>query len=465
METDLSQYGTVSKAPLAAGPGRGAPAPSDLSAYGTVSKPAANPPDPALDAGFLDSWWNGLKGVVTGTLNDLKPKSASERQAAVNNAVGLADKFINGSPEEKDSARKEMEKAIPLGGTALKVERGNYAGAAGDVAAMGTAAAAAGGLGKAADVATSYAPAIAAGAKAAAPGVASGAAGLAASELLAKIPGLEWPMRIGVGLPSVKAISEGLKAGGQAFIAKIPKSIPDSIPFDQLTPAQQRIVVQTASLKAATPGAPAAAAPAPVAAPVASAVPAGLPSGRVPGSLATAEAPPTPIAPPARSPAWQSFPEATAPESAPAAPAVPAALPSGRLPGSMATANAQALAKATAEGNKGAVEFYAKKVEAEQAADEAETDPQRHPKADENRVAAADRIAASLKKLNVTPPPIENDAAWASLAQNLGERDGYVPALATRQMIHERMGSTLEDQLAASIAAVQARKAAVAAAK
>lgn len=66
----------------------------------------------------------------------------------------------------------------------------------------------------------------------------------------------------------------------------------------------------------------------------------------------------------------------------------------------------------------------------------------RHPKADENRVQAADRWAQNLKQLNVPAPAPGDDAAWANLSRSLGERAGYVPAPDTRQMIRERLAAT-----------------------
>lgn len=91
---------------------------------------------------------------------------------------------------------------------------------------------------------------------------------------------------------------------------------------------------------------------------------------------------------------------------------------------------------------------------------------ERHPRADANRVAAADRIARDVTKLDIELPPgdgPEHDAAWGALAQNLGERKGYVPSADTRQLIRERVDAAatkaadapLRKRLAAALAPVK----------
>lgn len=72
-----------------------------------------------------------------------------------------------------------------------------------------------------------------------------------------------------------------------------------------------------------------------------------------------------------------------------------------------------------------------------------EADPlepaQRHPKADASRVAAADRWAAKLTHWQMKAPPLDDDLSWRRMSQRLGERMGYIPSAATREMIAERL--------------------------
>lgn len=70
----------------------------------------------------------------------------------------------------------------------------------------------------------------------------------------------------------------------------------------------------------------------------------------------------------------------------------------------------------------------------------AEPTPEPHPAAAANRLAAADRWTRALKDLDMQAPALDDTQAWKALAQNLGERKGYAPSAATREMIHERMG-------------------------
>jgi hypothetical protein len=213
---------------------------------------------------------------------------------------------------------------------------------------------------------------------------------------------------------------------------------------------------------------------------------AALPSGRIPGRPVPQPAPPAPAP---RVPLWQRT-QAAPPAAEPAYEPVPAtALPSGRVPGKPAappdpgalTSADRAflearLAKAQAEGNRGGVEFYTKKIEAlpapapppvvetpptptpvtpptpapaptleQQLQDSVDAVKARKAAAAEavtqaNRTKAADRWRDALRSADMKAPALDDDAAWKRLAVNMGERPGYVPSMDTRQLIHERMG-------------------------
>lgn len=59
--------------------------------------------------------------------------------------------------------------------------------------------------------------AVAAGARAGTGDVLSGAGKIAGGEVLAKIPGMEYPARIGMGYPGARQVLKGFKKGGKAF--------------------------------------------------------------------------------------------------------------------------------------------------------------------------------------------------------------------------------------------------------
>jgi hypothetical protein len=94
---------------------------------------------------------------------------------------------------------------------AQDVQQGNYAGAAGQMTGLGASLAA----GKIPS--TRLGSAVGAGARAAGPDIATGGALIGGGELLGKVPGMEWPARIGMGYPGARAVAEGLKKGSRAF--------------------------------------------------------------------------------------------------------------------------------------------------------------------------------------------------------------------------------------------------------
>lgn len=170
------------------------------------------------------------------------------------------------------------------------------------------------------------------------------------------------------------------------------------------------------------------------------------PSGRVPGSAAraaaartTAETVPPPNALPA-SDVGRVFdgiefaPPETPPE--PPAPAPPPVAPPEPAPAPTYAQGKAAFEAAKAEAKPSALEQQLQdsvdeiKVRKAAAAEDIKNS---------NRGKAADRWVSALNTLEVAAPALGDDAAWARLAQNLGERKGYTPSADTRALIAERM--------------------------
>lgn len=180
---------------------------------------------------------------------------------------------------------------------------------------------------------------------------------------------------------------------------------------------------------------------------------------------------PVPVLRDANSPAWSQFPNAARPDFPPVSP-IQSPLPSGRVPGSAARAATlpEQPAAAPVESFQPQPVAPAAAAAPQPVAEPTDLEKQlqasldRHPKADENRVQAADRWAQNLKQLNVPAPAPGDDAAWANLSRSLGERAGYVPAPDTRQMIRERLAATpptaqtLLDKSKAAFDAARARR-------
>lgn len=165
--------------------------------------------------------------------------------------------------------------------------------------------------------------------------------------------------------------------------------------------------------------------------------------------------------PPApRVPLWKGI-EATPRDPAAPVEPIPSALPSGRVAGPRVQPGASDVAIDVAPDAPGAPQPVAEPTDLEK---QLQASLDRHPKADENRVQAADRWAQNLKQLNVPAPAPGDDAAWANLSRSLGERAGYVPAPDTRQMIRERLAATpptaqtLLDKSKAAFDAARARR-------
>jgi hypothetical protein len=157
-----------------------------------------------------------------------------------------------------------------------KMQSGDVAGALADTSALGTQIALGTKLPAIAEGTARGVQATAAAAKAAAPGVGAGAAMLAGGEMLGKIPGMEWPARLGMGYPGVRQIMAGGAKGAAAFR----QALMDSAPTSSQVP-----VIPTGDTTAAVP--------LPVR-PVPSYGPQGVPLTEALGAELDAAAPPTP---------------------------------------------------------------------------------------------------------------------------------------------------------------------------
>lgn len=385
---------------LANGPPPAAPAQrgktltlADVQRLAAGPGPGVEPPS-ALQR-FGRAWWNGTHPI--------------------DSVVGLAKSLVTFpdyrelSPAEQAAVDAQFEKA--LGDAASPTAE--YLG---DVAAKGTSTAllmgVTAGLAKGFGIAAENSGSILAGAKGAVRGAAgalvepakfkgfsvpggnvmAGAAGGGAAASALGLPRTAGAI-VGGAAPIVRGAVQGAKG---AIALEERRAILDTPPANAL-PADQVASIFPGIEFAGTPE-PAAPAPETYAA---------TPAGVTPGG---------PIRPPLAS---------AAPSAAPSAPA--AAIPGDDL---------EALLKRS-------LELIGEKKSATPAVADAATEvAQRHPRADANRVAAADRIARDVTKLEIELPPgdgPEHDAAWGALAQNLGERKGYTPSADTRQLVRERV--------------------------
>lgn len=176
------------------------------------------------------------------------------------------------------------------------------------------------------------------------------------------------------------------------------------------------------------------------------------PSGRVPGSAAraaaartTAETVPPPNALPA-SDVGRVFdgiefappetpPEPPAPAPPPVAPPEPAPAPTyaqGKAAFEAAKAEAKAAPGEQLEPWQQQLQDSVDEMKARKAAS---TEAVKNA----NATKAADRWTGNLQKFDVKVPAIEDDARWADLSAKFDERKGYVPSLATRQLILDRV--------------------------
>jgi hypothetical protein len=104
----------------------------------------------------------------------------------------------------------QMEKASD------QAQAGDVAGGIGTTLGVGTNLALASKSPAIIEAAPRVAKAAGSGVVAAAPKVAGGAAMIGAGEVLGKVPGMEWPARIGLGYPGVRKVFQGLKDGVEA---------------------------------------------------------------------------------------------------------------------------------------------------------------------------------------------------------------------------------------------------------
>lgn len=194
--------------------------------------PPASKPNDQPDA--LSRYGSGLDDSTIGGLINASKDPVAALHSMLNEGIGLDDikqmaEFIK-QGKMKDAAalglKYTAEQTIPglkqteamAQPVAADIDAGNYAGAGGRLtgyAAQGLLAASGEGAGRFA--------------KAAAPDVLTGAAKVAGGELAAKIPGMEWPVRIGVQYPGVRQIMSGVSKGAQAVKASLADRISAAI--------------------------------------------------------------------------------------------------------------------------------------------------------------------------------------------------------------------------------------------
>lgn len=116
-------------------PTRAISSPKDPGDWQTVSgsaPAAANKPsaDNPLDHGFLQSMWDTIKALPGAFIPPHGMKEQGDRVAA---DMAIADN-PKADPADRKAAHDRVVAVLPFGSTVLKAQKGNYAGAAGDLA-------------------------------------------------------------------------------------------------------------------------------------------------------------------------------------------------------------------------------------------------------------------------------------------------------------------------------------------
>lgn len=276
--------------------------------------------------GFLPSAINSFIAPFHAVKEMFTPHTKAERMAQVDRALAVAEKSINGTPEEKKIAHDQLLAAIPLGSTIYKAKEGNVGGALGDLtgaALLGGAAklagtpAVAGGVKAAAREAVSTIPIRSHGIQVNVPTVLpSGMAGASAARLVGANPLVG--AVVGASAPILKAgIKGGRAAVAEANALKAIRAIPNElrppapsvldIPPAEIAPQMSESDFQPPKRPLPPPPPPERtpiwqnSTPQPTEVPMAPQIePTGvLPSGRVPGNL---REPLPPVATPASAP-------------------------------------------------------------------------------------------------------------------------------------------------------------------
>src|ERR1039458_5049713 len=164
---------------------------------------------------FAKNFWGQFVGAGEAMLHPIKAAEsilpaqgaliqkgvdAMKRGDYVEAARHAIDYMIPGVGPSIDKAGDQAQSGDVSGGL------GSAAGIAALTAAPGAMEAHAGGIAAGLETAGKLPRAVAAGAKAAGPDVATGGAAIAGGELLAHVPGMEWPARIGLGYPGARQV-------------------------------------------------------------------------------------------------------------------------------------------------------------------------------------------------------------------------------------------------------------------
>jgi hypothetical protein len=230
---DLSQYGTVSKAP------------PDLSQYGVVSGGPAPDDGSGSLKGFIQ---NSPVGVVKGAADFLRHPVDTLTSMGQQN-VALLDKAKESySKGDYAGALFHALNYVLPGGAALDDAGQDFANghiSRGTAKTLGIASTLVAGAkapqlleaaGKAVDAAPAAIDAAKAGVKAAAPDVAVGAAKVGAGAVLPKIPGLSYGMEYVGGRQIIKGLGKGVDAARESFhptVAETPVAVnPDAALLD-----------------------------------------------------------------------------------------------------------------------------------------------------------------------------------------------------------------------------------------
>jgi hypothetical protein len=223
---------------------------------------------------FAKGFWGNLVSTGQGMVNAVEhPLDTVSNIGKAQDAVRLKGLDALKRGDYVEAARHALNYAIPVVGPTIdaqgdQAQSGDVAGALGGATALGVQGAAPGALEanaativpRAADAASTLArvpKAALAGVKAGGPGVVGGAAMIAGGELMSRVPGLEWPARIGLAYPGTRQIAGGLKSGARAAMEELRNPAPEAPSAPAGVPATATTAGpagESAAAPTATPG-------------------------------------------------------------------------------------------------------------------------------------------------------------------------------------------------------------------
>ncbi len=201
------------------------------------AQPVSEPEKPSIAEDFAKYSPVGLVKGLADAIRDPKHALASVLSAPQENAKLLDKAKDSYQKGDYTGAAAHFLNYLMPGGSGFEdagqdFAKGEYAHGAAKTAGMATTMVAGAkapqileATGKVADAAPRVATAVKEGVKAAGPDVVAGGAKVAAGEVLAKLPGMEFPARLGLGYPGAKQMGKGLSKGFDAAKASLSQKV------------------------------------------------------------------------------------------------------------------------------------------------------------------------------------------------------------------------------------------------